>query len=128
MMTAMVSTSQRSRIRHTLGGWLIGGLLASFTILPICDLSFDCGCMQGYSNCDVHLAGMPDCPWCMSKAPITLSLAFSYGAGLLAAWMAARRLPFVWVPVVSGIVVVVGTLLAGVATAWFTGRPVLPGL
>jgi hypothetical protein len=126
-MAIMASISGQARVWRTLGGWIIGGALASFTILPICDLSFDCGCMQGYENCDVHVAGMPDCPWCMSTTPIVLSLIFSYGAGLLAAWVAAKALPLAWVPVVSGIVVISGTIVAGAVTALLTGRPVLPG-
>lgn len=126
-MASMGLVSGRTRLWRTLYGWLIGGALAAFTILPICDLSFNCGCMQGYSNCDVHMAGMPDCPWCMSRTPIALSLAFSYGVGLLAAWFAARSLPPAWVPVVSGVVVVIGTLVAGVATALLSGRPILAG-
>jgi len=130
-MTGMVPFSARARILRTLGGWLIGGALAGFTILPICDLSFDCGCMQGFSHCDIHMAGMPDCPWCTALtpfAPFVLSMLFSYTAGLVVAWLGAKTLPFPWVPIVSGFAVVIGAIVAGMATAVLTGRPVLPGL
>ncbi len=36
--------------------------------LPFCDLVYGCGCdwvwSGGVAQCNVHVAGAPDCPWC----------------------------------------------------------------
>ena len=122
----------RSSRRRALGGWLLGALLASFAILPICDLAFDCGCrwpgFGGYAHCDIHTAGPPDCPWCEKPSRFITSLLFSYGAGLLGAFLLPGRTPFAVVVLTSLAVVVAGALLAGAATAVLLGRPVLAGL
>lgn len=42
--------------------------VTAFTLLPICDAIFDCGCtwpMWGADDhCDIRHAGPPDCPVC----------------------------------------------------------------
>ena len=52
------------------GAWLIAVALSAVLLFPICDFYFGCGCrlpgLGGHAGCDIHRAGLPDCPWCRS--------------------------------------------------------------
>ncbi len=120
--------------RRALGGWLLGGLLAGITLMPICDLHFDCGCgwpgFGGFAHCDIHTAGPPDCPWCDQPWSFVLAALFSYSVGLAGAlWVASgrRRWKLVSAGMTSFAAIVSATLLAGVVTSWILGRPPLAG-
>ena len=42
----------RFRRRRALAGWAVGVVLATIAMLPLCDLSFDCGCrLPGLGGC-----------------------------------------------------------------------------
>jgi len=119
--------------RRALGGWVVGGLLAGLTVMPICDLHFDCGCrwpgFGGYAHCDIHTAGPPDCPWCDRPGTMVLSMLFSYGFGLGGAlWASARRFRVFYVALASFAAIVAGTFLTGIVTSWILGLPALAGL
>ena len=122
----------RSRYRRALGAWLVGGLLAGLTIMPICDLHFDCGCtwpgLGGWSHCDIHAAGPPDCPWCDHYSAIVLSMVFSYGIAFAAVLRASEHAPMGGLIVLCIIAVVIGAVLSGVVTSLVLGRPILAGL
>ena len=107
-------------------------VIASFAILPLCDLSFDCDCrlpgLGGYAHCDIHTAGPPDCPWCEKPTRFVAAVLVSYGAALVGVlWLPARaRFELV---VLTGLSIAWGTtLLAGVVTSLLLGRAVLAGL
>ena len=39
--------------------------ISSFTLLPMCNLLFSCGCtVAGAQHCNVHNTEAPRCPWC----------------------------------------------------------------
>ena len=120
------------RNKRALAGWILGGLAAGALILPICDLHFDCGCrlpgLGGYSGCDIHTAGPPDCPWCAQPAGWIAVTLLSYGLGLLAAWAAAVRWPLLAVALSSFAGTVATTVAAGLITSLLLGRPLLAGL
>ncbi len=118
--------------QRTLAGWAVGIVIASVAILPICDLSFDCDCrlpgLGGYSHCDIHTAGPPDCPWCEKPLRFGVALLVSFGAALVGVFRLPARARF-------GLIVLTGlsiawlvTLLAGVVTSLLLGRAVLAGL
>ena len=111
---------------------MLGGLLAAVAVLPVCDLHFDCGCswpgLGGYSHCDVHTAGPPDCPWCDRPLVGLIAMLFAYGVGLGVALGLPTRLHLALsaAAVVAGIVA--GLVVAGLATSLVLGLPVLAGL
>ena len=117
-----------SRRGKVLAAWLFGGFVAAFAILPLCDIHFDCGCLQGVDHCDIREAGPPDCPWCDRPAIFVVSALFSYGLALVGAFRLPERTPLTLVAVTSLVLVLVGILLAGIATSLVIGRPVLGGL
>jgi hypothetical protein len=127
------------RRRRALTGWAIGIVIATFAMLPLCDLSFDCGCrmpgLGGYAQCDIHTAGAPDCPWCEKPMRFGVAALVSYAAALVsyaAALVGVLRLParmwFGWVVLTGLSIAWVTTLLAGIVTALLLDRPVLAGL
>jgi hypothetical protein len=100
--------------------------------MPICDMHFDCGCSWpgpgAYAHCDIHTPGAPDCPWCASNTSLLLAVAVTYGSSLAAALWVAPRAPFAIVVLAGFAGVVVGAVVAGVATSLALGLPVLAGL
>ena len=123
------SISGRGR---ALAAWLLGGVLAGFAVMPICDLHFDCGCgwpgFGGYSHCDIHTPGPPDCPWCDQLGTLVLSMLFSYGIGLASVLWIPRRTPIAIAVLVSLVAVLAGTVLTGIVTSLLLGQPVFSGL
>ncbi len=119
-------------MRRPLLAWLLGVALAAVAVLPLCNLHFDCGCswpgLGGWTHCDIHTAGPPDCPWCERPMLFVVSLLFSAAAGLAGAVWSAARLHFAWVVLVSLGLFWAGALLAGIVTSLLLGRPVLAGL
>ena len=69
----------------------LAGLLTFLTALPICDAIFRCGCtwmfLGGSDHCDIHVAGLPDCPVCTS-----LPVGALFAAALFASWWSVLRL------------------------------------
>jgi hypothetical protein len=72
----------------------------AFTLLPICNALFDCGCtwpMWGAADhCNIHHPGPPDCPLCANRAlgalaGATLFVAYAGALGLTLAIVAPRR-------------------------------------
>ena len=72
----------------------------AFTLLPICNALFDCGCtwpMWGAADhCNIHNPGPPDCPLCASwalgaLAAATLFVAYAGAVGLGLAIIGPRR-------------------------------------
>ena len=72
----------------------------AFTLLPICNALFDCGCtwpMWGAADhCNVHQPGPPDCPLCTNwaagaLAAGTLFVTYAGGLSVLLALVAPRR-------------------------------------
>lgn len=123
--------SKRWRLR-ALVGWAVGMVLASIAILPLCDLSFDCGCrlpgLGGYTHCDIHTAGPPDCPWCEKPMRFAVAGIVSYGVALVAVLWLPARMRFGWLVLTGFSVAWVSTLVAGMVTSILLGRPVLAGM
>jgi hypothetical protein len=74
--------------------------VTAFTLLPICNAVFDCGCtwpMWGAADhCNIHHPGPPDCPLCASYAlgglaALTLFILYTGAFGLVAAVLRPRR-------------------------------------
>ena len=122
----------RSRWRRALGSWLLGGVLAGFAVLPICDLHFDCGCdwpgLGGYAHCDIHTAGPPDCPWCDRWLVGLIGMGSGYVIGLAVAVGLPLRLHFALNALVVVFAILAGLLLSGMATSLALGLPLLAGL
>ncbi len=107
-------------------------MIAGATIMPICDMHFDCGCSWpgpgAYAHCDIHTQGPPDCPWCTGWTSFLSAMAVSYGLSLAVALWVAPRAPFPLVVLAGFAGVVGGAVLAGVATSLALGLPVFAGL
>jgi hypothetical protein len=125
------SMEARSRRRRALAAWAIGAVLATFAMLPLCDLSFDCGCrlpgLGGYAHCDIHTAGPPDCPWCEQPLLFIAAVLVSYGTALLGVLWLPARTRFGWLVLTGLTVAWLTTLLGGIVTSLFLDRPVLAG-
>jgi hypothetical protein len=72
----------------------------AFTLLPVCNAVFDCGCtwpMWGAADhCNIHHPGPPDCPLCAhwpigALGALTLLLLWTGAFGLAAAVFRPRR-------------------------------------
>lgn len=72
----------------------------AFTLLPICNALFDCGCtwpMSGAADhCNIHHPGPPDCPLCANwplgaLAAATLFVGYAGALGLGLALISPRR-------------------------------------
>jgi hypothetical protein len=72
----------------------------AFTLLPICNALFDCGCtwpFQGADeHCDIHRPGPPDCPICANwglgaLAAATLFVTYAGALGLALVVVAPKR-------------------------------------
>jgi hypothetical protein len=75
---------------------LVGAsVVASVTILPYCDLLFDCGCVWAWfgaaDHCDIVVSGPPDCPLCVGGEARWLGLAVAIVAAEYAALAAVAR-------------------------------------
>ncbi len=72
----------------------------AFTLLPICNAIFDCGCtwpMWGAADhCNIHHPGPPDCPLCTNwalggLAAATLFVAWAGTLSVVSALVSPRR-------------------------------------
>ena len=124
----MVESVFRSR---ALPGLLVLAL-GAYAFMPICDLHFDCGCkwpgFGGHAHCDIHLSGLPDCPWC-DHTWIGYAAFGSSAILVLAALWGLPRTTSWWVATFAGLATFAfGMLAAGIATSWWMGLPLLAGL
>ena len=105
--------------------------LGAVAFLPVCDLSFDCGCrapgLGGHSHCDIHTSGPPDCPWCDHDWAGYAAMALSASIGLVVVWVLPRGARPMIVIVAGLGALLGGALVAGVATSLWLGLPVLAG-
>jgi hypothetical protein len=110
----MIMSQQRRR-------WLVSlELLVAVSIataLPLCALSFRCGCtmMHGERECNVHDRFGPHCPWCEGGAKAFLPgyVAAMAGAVLVTAGGLRRRERAMWMVVVCGVGVYLMLMLLG---------------
>lgn len=122
----MIPEALRVRLLPALLVLLLGG----FAFMPVCDLSFDCGCTWpgagSMAHCDILTAGPPDCPWCAYPWSGYGTMALSTGAAFVAIARTRRH----WaVSTLVGLTVFFATaMLAGVVTSLWLGRPPLAGL
>jgi hypothetical protein len=106
-----------SRLRLVAGLGVL--LVVSFaTVLPLCGVMFRCGCSirHGERECNVHVSGVPHCPWCEGGAKAFLpgyALAMAAAGATLAAVMGRRRKASGWV----GVAAAVGVYLLVVSLA-----------
>ena len=110
--------------------WLLGGVLAALTVLPVCDLHFDCGCTlaHGASHCDIQVGGPPDCPWCARLQIAVPAIGLPYLAGAFSAYGLARKRGIVVNAAVTFVVIWAGMIVSGVATSVALGLPVFAGI
>ncbi len=117
--------------RRTLQGWLLGGLVAAFFVLPLCDLHFDCSCtwpgLGAGSQCNIHVPGSPDCPWCAHPWIAVLDLGLAYAVGGVAAYLASARLNLLWSAAVVSVTILSVGLISGAITSLVLGLPPLAG-
>jgi hypothetical protein len=117
--------------RRTLHGWLLGGLIAAVFVLPLCDLHFDCGCtwpwLGAESQCDIHVPGPPDCPWCAHLWIAVLDLGLAYAVGGIAAYFASARLSLWWSAAVVSFTILSVGLISGAITSLVLGLAPLAG-
>lgn len=108
----------------------MGGALAALTVLPVCDLHFDCGCTltDGASHCDIQVSGPPDCPWCTRLSIAVAAIGLPYLAGAFSAYRLALKRPLAINTLVTFVVIVAGMLVTGVVTSLARGLPVLAGI
>jgi hypothetical protein len=78
----------------------LASAFAAVTLLPYCDLLFDCGCVWPWlgaaDHCDVVVPGPPDCPFCAGGDARWLGLsvgivAAEYVAVLAVGWRETGR-------------------------------------
>lgn len=121
-----------SRLRSAVVPWILVVLLAVVVLLPICDLHFDCGCrwpgLGGASQCDIHTAGPPDCPWCKHPWIAYGTMAASAGLGLIAVLVIPARTHWAVAASIGMATAVLGELAAGIVTSLWLGLPALAGL
>ena len=100
------------------------------TVLPVCDLHFDCGCTlaHGASHCDIQVSGPPDCPWCTRLSIAVAAIGLPYLAGAFSAYRLAQKHNVALNTVVTFVVIVAGMFVTGVITSLVRGLPVLAGI
>jgi hypothetical protein len=101
--------------------WLVSlGLLVAIsfaTVLPLCALSFRCGCTMthGERDCNVHDRFGPNCPWCEGGARAFLPgyAAAMVGAVLVTSVGLRRREGSMWTAVLCGVMAYLVLMLLG---------------
>jgi hypothetical protein len=101
--------------------WLVSlGLLAAVslaTVLPLCALSFRCGCTMthGERECNVHDRLGPHCPWCEGGAKAFLPgyAAAMAGAVVVTVGSLRRWERSMWMAVLCGVTAYLVLMLLG---------------
>lgn len=117
-----------SRARRVVAASAVLGAATVFSVLPLCDLLFACGCTWpwagGLRHCNIHDASGPHCPWCVYPASADLSLATLLVAQAAGAWAVARsRSSFAWLLAGGAAAGGAAAVLVRGAVAWWAGYP-----
>jgi hypothetical protein len=87
------------------------------TVLPLCDAMFRCGCSvrRGETQCNVHVRGVPHCPWCEGGAKAFLpgyAAAMAAAGATLAGTTSRRKTAWVGAVAALGVYLLVVSLAA----------------
>lgn len=113
-----------STLLKRLAVFLGAASVASLLFINFCNLVFQCGCRSWWGgaadHCNIHMAGVPHCPWCTYAASGYLSFAAIVAAQALVAfwpgtWGTGGRLlaALLAFPLVGGLAALVVGLWTG---------------